>query len=292
MTRPKAPDFLVIGANRAGSSSLFHYLKDHPRVFATRTKEPCYFSDPAVRARGDDWYEGIFRDAGAEQVRGEGSTTYLRWPYQEQPWTIDPRRSILERRPDVRLLYLVRHPVDRAFSQYAFRMRHGRTMSFEEALVRMPAIVDCSRYEVQIQQWRELLPDPGQLLVLLTEDMDSRQPEFFARVQRHIGVEPVDLLAGGEKRINPIGTHHMASFALQRVRRAPLLRQLFDLVPARMRRAGLHLLARSPLGRRWRAASVVEPMLPETRARLLRELLPAVEAIERETGRQLPHWRQ
>lgn len=291
MSRPPPPDFLIVGANKAGTTSLVDYLRRHPRLFLTQLKEPCFFSDPAQRAKGFDWYDGLFRDASAGQLRGEGSTTYARWPYSEAPWTIDPRAEIIARRPDVRLLYLVRHPVERIFSQYRFRQRYGRTVGFEEAIERTPGFLDCSRYDVQIQRWREVLPDPAQLLVCLSEDLDAKRPETFAAIQRHLGVEPIDLLAGGEVRSNESGVHHIASKAIAPIRRAPGLRHLFQLMPPGIRAAGRDLLVRSPLGRRWERVTRVDPMRPETRRRLLAEFLPAVDAVEQGTGRSLPHWR-
>jgi hypothetical protein len=292
MKRPPAPDFLLVGANKAGTTSLIDYLRRHPGIFVSRVKEPCFFSDPSQRARGDGWYESLFAEARPDQVRGEGSTTYARWPYREAPWTLDPRREILARRPDVRLVYIVRHPVDRLFSQYRFRQRFGRTWSFEEAIEATPGFLDCSRYDVQIEKWREVLADPRQLLVCLSEDLDAACPKFFETLLDHLGVERMDLGKTGEIRSNEAGVHHIASRWISPVRRAPVLRRIFDLVPSSLRTAGRGMLVRSPVGRRLEEQIRVDPMLPATRERLLEEFLPAVEAIERETGRSLPHWRR
>lgn len=291
MVRPPVPDFLLIGANKAGTTSLIAYLRRHPNLFLSRIKEPCYFSDPAQRARGDSWYEGLFAEARPDQLRGEGSTTYSRWPYRERPYTLDPRAEIIRRRPDVRLVYVVRHPVDRLFSKYRFRQRYGREIGFEEAIETTPGFLDCSRYERQIAAWREVLPDPKQLLVLLSEDLDEVRPEFFDRVLEHLGVPRIDLRTDGEIRANEAGAHHLASKWIAPIRRAPGLRKVFDLLPERIRSAGRDLLVRSPLGQRWSKRIRVEPMRPGTRERLLAEFAPAVDAIEAETGRTLPHWR-
>jgi hypothetical protein len=292
MPRPPAPDFLLVGANKAGTTSLIDYLRRHPSLFVSRIKEPCFFSDPSQRARGDGWYESLFAEARPDQLRGEGSTTYARWPYREAPWTLDPRAEILARRPDVRLVYLVRHPVERLFSQYRFRQRYGRTCSFEEAIEATPAFLDCSRYDMQIEKWRSVLPDPDQLLVCLSEDLDAACPDFFETLLDHLGVERMDLGSSGEIRSNEAGVHHLASRWIAPVRRAPGLGTLLDLVPSGVRAAGRGLLVRSPIGRRLESRVRVESMRPTTRERLLEEFLPTVEAVERETGRSLPHWRR
>jgi hypothetical protein len=102
----------------------------------------------------------------------------------------------------------------------------------------------------------------------------------------------MDLGSSGEIRSNEAGVHHLASRWIAPVRRAPGLGTLLDLVPPGVRAAGRGLLVRSPIGRRLESRVRVEPMRPTTRERLLEEFLPAVEAVERETGRSLPHWRR
>lgn len=290
----RLPDFLVIGANKAGSSSLVDYLRRHPGIFIPPDpyKEPCFFSDPAKRALGDGWYEGLFAGARPDQAWGEGSTTYSGWPYREAPFTLDPRAEIIARRPDVRLVYIVRHPVDRMFSQYRYTMRYGRTCSFEEAIEGSSLYWDYSRYDVQIEKWRQVLPDPRQLLVVLTEDMEAMKPTMFDAVLRHVGVEPYDLTAAGEVWSNPTGPHDRATRWIAPVRHAPVLGPILDRVPPRWRTAGRNLLIASPFGRRWKREMAVDPLTAEMRARLVEEFLPAVEAVEREVGRPLPHWRR
>ena len=214
MLRPPAPDFLLIGANKAGTTSLIDYLRLHPRIFISRIKEPCFFSDPAQRARGEGWYESLFAGARPDQLRGEGSTTYSRWPYLEEPWTLDPREEILARRPDVRLVYLVRHPVDRAFSHYYNNLRLGReNLSFEDAidaeeeriageeerLLSDPQAVSLAHkrysylrrglYAEQLLRWQSCFPEE-QLLLVDAGRLFTDPRAVVAEVLAFVGVDP------------------------------------------------------------------------------------------------------
>ena len=126
MTRAPRPDFLVIGAPKAGTTALHAALAQHPDVFVTSPKEPKYWlcddaPPPAWRGPGDkhsqqewiwraDRYFPLFEPAAAHQVRGESTPFYL--------WSRGAHRRIGESLPDVRLIAVVRDPVDRAYSNW------------------------------------------------------------------------------------------------------------------------------------------------------------------------------
>ena len=123
----RLPDFLVIGAQRAGSTSLFAQLCEHPGVAAPSHKEIHYFDLQSFR--GLRWYRSHFPPAGRSRGRitGEASPYYLFHPAV-------PAR-VAEALPDVRLVALLRDPVARAYSQYQLSVRDGHeTLGFEEAL--------------------------------------------------------------------------------------------------------------------------------------------------------------
>lgn len=113
-----APDFLIIGAQKGGTTSLYSYLTQHPNVFPAVRKEVHYFESPASRARGERWYRSFFpteafltakkRRLGTA-LTGE-ATTYM--PYPQIP------RMLHAIHPDARLIFLLRNPAERAFSHY------------------------------------------------------------------------------------------------------------------------------------------------------------------------------
>jgi hypothetical protein len=132
MSREALPNFFVVGAARAGTTSVGRYLGEHPQVYMSPVKEPSYFARDIVnveirgrwrRNQGGvvvDWeqYKGLFRNAAGESAVGEASTAYLISP--EAPGKI---RSSL---PDARVVILLRSPVERAFSTYRMFRRQGQ----------------------------------------------------------------------------------------------------------------------------------------------------------------------
>ena len=124
------PNFLIVGAAKSGTTSLYHYLNQHPEVFLPANKEPHHFAPakwcghpPLDRAS----YEKLFEGTANYTVRGEASTGYLYYP--------DSPDMIHKGIPDCRIVIILREPVARAYSGYCHELREGlETVSFEEAL--------------------------------------------------------------------------------------------------------------------------------------------------------------
>jgi len=126
MIRAPRPDFLIVGAPKAGTTALHAALSQHPEVFVTRPKEPKFWlcdgaPPPSWRGPGDahsqqewiwrhDEYAALFETARPDTVRGESTPFYL--------WSRGAHRRIAESVPDVRLIAVVRDPVDRAYSNW------------------------------------------------------------------------------------------------------------------------------------------------------------------------------
>jgi hypothetical protein len=142
----KLPDFLVVGTARAGTTALHHYLRQHPGLFLPRQKEPCFFCfyDERINYKNGKFYFAVtkeeeymrlFRDAGRRQKTGEISTPYLYLHHQ----TIKNIRRfyVPPRLPSI--VIVLRNPVERAYSQYLWKVRDGREkLSFDEALKNEP----------------------------------------------------------------------------------------------------------------------------------------------------------
>ena len=115
------PDFIVIGAMKSATTTLHEQLARQPGVFMSRPKEPNFFSDDAIYARGWAWYCSLFRPAGMGDLRGESSTHYTKLP------TIRGRSSGWRGTcPRLKLIYVMRHPIDRLISQYVHELTAGR----------------------------------------------------------------------------------------------------------------------------------------------------------------------
>jgi hypothetical protein len=121
----RLPDFVLIGAMRSGSTALARYLGAHPQVFMAAEKELHFFLDNY--GRGEDWYRSQFAAARPDELAGEATPRYL-----ATPLAMERLRALL---PDARLLVIVRHPVDRAWSHYWMRRDLGiEPRTFPEAI--------------------------------------------------------------------------------------------------------------------------------------------------------------
>lgn len=133
---PPRPNLFIVGAAKAGTTSLYHYLRQHPDIFMSPVKEPHFFSqvrpDPAQRTfmtivSDEQAYAELFREATDERFVGEASPSYL--------WDTETPGRIRESSPDARIIILLREPVSRAHSHYLMDVREGRQwLSFYDAL--------------------------------------------------------------------------------------------------------------------------------------------------------------
>ena len=198
------PDFLILGAQKAGTTALYSYLRRHPEIGGPAWKEISYF-DRHYR-RGTGWYRGQFPFRSDGRIAGEASPGYLFHP-------LAPER-VKETVPDAKLIVLVRNPVERALSHYHHEVALGREpLSFEEAieaepertrgeeerLVREPGYfshawwdytyVARGRYAEQLERWFAVLPRE-QLLVLAAEEMAAEPAQTYERVLEFVGASP------------------------------------------------------------------------------------------------------
>ena len=129
------PNFFIVGAAKAGTTSLYEYLRQHPDVFMPHDKEPWYFcglKEPApysaVKYPDFASYLEIFAEAGGRSAIGEASVSYLTSP--------EAASKIHARYPDARIIIVLRNPADRVYSWYNFLCQYGVEpgLSLEDAL--------------------------------------------------------------------------------------------------------------------------------------------------------------
>jgi hypothetical protein len=201
------PDFLIVGAQKAGTSSLYAYLAAHPLIAPALAKEIHYFDYNFER--GEAWYRAHFptlleKWRGTFRATGEGSPYYLFHPH-----AASRVRALV---PHAKLIVLVRNPVDRAYSHYHHQVRLGlEPLSFEDALDQEPArlvgefeklLADdsfysfnyqnysyCARgmYATQLARWFQLFPRE-QFLILQSEAFYTNSAQTFERVLDFIHV--------------------------------------------------------------------------------------------------------
>lgn len=271
------PDFLVIGAMKCGTSTVCAYLEDHPGVFMVPGREPNFFSVDARFAEGPAAYEALFDGAAPGQLRGEGSNTYASGP----PYEAAPAR-IHAYAPEMRLIYMVRHPVKRILSSWIQkRVDKGDEMSADvDAAIdaHFDAVVAPSFYWRNLQAYRALFPD-AQIFVGFMEDMAADRDAFFARLTDFLGLPPAP---PRRPHANPSAAKRVPGRTYSAINALPFGAAAKRLVPAGLRRAVKDRLLSVP--------GDAPRMRPETRARLAGMLRADTEAFLRHTGRPADFW--
>lgn len=224
------PDFLIIGAQKAGTTSLYDYLVQHPQIAAARTKEVHFFDHHF--ARGTTWYERQFASRRAfreTRITGEASPFYLLHPRAPER-----ARQLL---PDVKLLVVLRNPVDRAFSHYQHNVRKRvwaadktetptprEPLSFEDALdaedarlrgeiervgneenYRSRALLLHSYqtrglYAQQLERWFEVFPRE-RFFIVENDELAADAQHATARVLTFLGLLPIQLENAARKNV-------------------------------------------------------------------------------------------
>jgi hypothetical protein len=200
----EAPDFVIVGTQRGGTTSLYAYLNAHPQVAPAAVKETHYLTDRF--ARGLDWYLGLFPATLPSGIVTGEATPYALF----HPLAAQRLRTVA---PNAKVIALLRNPIERAYSQYAMeRARGDETLDFaaaldaepvrltgeEDRLIAIPTYVSRAHkhysyvargeYLRQLQRWSEAFP-PDQLLVLRSEDLYADSVETFARVTSFLGID-------------------------------------------------------------------------------------------------------
>lgn len=199
------PDFLVIGAAKAGTSALFRYMAEHPQIFMPRKEIRFFAYDAGEEARermklsGSDHfavrtladYQALFADADPAKAWGEVAPLYLESPSA-------PRR-IRELVPGVRLIASLRNPVKRAFSGFVMQVRAGREhRDLREAFDEGAHYVRASFYYPQVKRYLDLFPRE-QLLLFRYEDFLQDNEAILRRVFGFVGVDPAFRPALGKR---------------------------------------------------------------------------------------------
>jgi hypothetical protein len=170
-------DFFIVGAPKAGTTSLYHYLSEHPQVEMSSQKEPDYFSDKAIHQQGMyygknrvntlDKYESLFVQKEGV-VYGEGSVSYLFYD--------NVAEDIKKYNPNAKIIIMLRNPIERAFSHYLMDYRLGLVSdSFENIITKKSKhknahlfyqqYIEVSKYANQIQRYLDFFEKENILFI-------------------------------------------------------------------------------------------------------------------------------
>ncbi len=264
------PNFFIAGAPKAGTTSLYHYLDQHPDIYMSPLKEPSYFSsevrpenfEPALRFKAicdegavrqylngpmdqkrfggivRDWedYLRLFAAADKQTALGEASVCYL--------WSKTAAHAIASRLPRARIILILRDPAERAFSQYLHNLsasvvKHSFRKHVEISLHRTDTtfgihhpFLDVGLYANQVQRYLDAFPK-DQIGIWLYEDTKQQPKEFLSEVLNFLQVDPGFALDNSTRHLQP-QVPRMASVS-QVLRRNGVFTRLKNLTPAPLR---------------------------------------------------------
>lgn len=264
------PSFVIIGAMKCGTSSLYHYLASHPDLRPSSIKETNFFLRRESFAKGVEWYESFF--GGEGRYAFEASPNYTK----RHAFRGVPKRmySVL---PDARLIYVLRDPIERVVSHYVHMYTEGReSRPFGEAIRKQRCdYIQSSRYFFQLEAYLKYYREEN-ILLLEAEDLRERPAEVLRNVCHFLSIPPHYDPAVLEQRF------HESS---AKKRWTPLERWLIrrtdnPRLQAVIRRIG------DGLGR-----TVQRPMLSAPERNMLMEILaPDTEGLRRFSGLPFSRW--
>lgn len=273
-------DFMLIGAQKCGTSSLANQLAAHPAICFSEIKEPGYFHQTADWQAGLDRYHSLYAPEPG-QLCGEGSTFYTFFPE-----FTETHRRLYDYNPDLKLIYIMRQPVERIVSLYAHNVvRDLEKRPPEVAVLQEPSYINRSRYGVQIRPYLELF-GPENVLLLIFEEYTTDQINTLERVAAFLGIDPAAFAAADTTPSHQsVGQPYLRSEVMRSVTRSKAFQTVRNVVPAAIRQPVRHRLFSNTL----REKPEFSPELRQTLWRLLEDDVRTVEGI---LGRRLDGWRQ
>jgi hypothetical protein len=274
------PNLIVVGAAKAGTTSLHNYLDEHPDITMSADKEMRFFTDPECRS-----WAGRYQDyfAAGSRYRGESTPQYTKWPLF--PGVAD---RIAELAPDARLVYLLRDPVERTLAEYVEEATWGvMSDDIDELLLDADQphnrLVAPSRYATQLRELRRRI-DPDRILVVDLADLAEQPVETMARVFAFLDLPAIELDAEALSPRNAWGFKGTHPAWYRALRRPALIRLVHRLPTERLEtlRAFVRRRISKPVER-------PEPSA-ETLARLRAVLAPEVAELRELTGLPFARW--
>lgn len=302
------PNFLVIGAAKSGTTALYKYLGQHPEIYMSPYKEPHFFAfegekldfrGPRDRAMMSymtvnerDRYEALFDGVTDEKAVGEASPMYI-----YVPGTAERIKHYV---PDMKMIAVLRNPVDRAYSNYLHMVRDDREplSSFVDALKAEPERIEdnwyaswhykqMGFYHAQLRRYLELF-DRDRIQIHLYEDLNRDAVGVLQEIFRFLDVDD-SFVPDVSVRYNESGVHKsnlLRALHTYLLKPDPLKTALKPLIPLKLRRRLVGRLVGNIRDRNL----VKPPFPPEVRAELVEDYREDILKLQNLTGRDLSAW--
>ena len=296
----KKPDFFIVGAPKCGTTSFYHYLRQHPQIFMPENKEPHYFGSD-LKKRSDEFikteeeYLSLFKDADPSQITGEASTYYL--------YSKAAREEIKSYNPHAKIIIMLRNPIDFLHSLHAQLLFSGNedVIDFSEALAlekertlgyKLPPFIDLEDKLFYREQVRRMPSQVGSyiqtfgnknVLIILMEDLQNKPGVVYKQALKLLNVdsqfEPEFIVKNPSKKVHIFWLRNLVKKYHFRLGQ---LRGVFSDKPVGIIK---FIIQKN---------SVAEPRegIPlDLKVQLQKEFVPTIEKLESIINRNLLHWK-
>lgn len=178
----KIINFIIIGAMKSGTTSLAKNLAEHPQICFCKKKEPMFFHQKKWKDHIGEYHNLYNPKFG--QICGEASTTYTSLTeYPDTPY------NLYQYNPNLKLIYIIRNPVDRIVSHYMHNvLNHGLKSPFENAIKEDSIYIDRSRYYFQISKYLQYF-NRDQIMLIIFKDYIHNQRDVLKDVYKFLGLK-------------------------------------------------------------------------------------------------------
>ncbi len=273
-------DFILIGAQKSGTTSLAAQVAAHPQICFSKVKEPGYFNETEDWQAGLSAYHKLYSPQPG-QLCGEASTMYTFLP----EWT-ETHRRLYAYNPKLKLIYIMRQPVDRVISHYTHNLvRNLERKAPHEAVFSDPRYINRSRYAVQIRPYLDLFGSQ-QLLLLIFEDYIADQMGTLERIANFLEID-ISGFADMDKlsRHRSIGESYLKHPAVEKAVSSDAFELVRRVVPASIRQPIRHRFFSNRLDEKPEFSLKLKNLLWQF-------LLDDVKQIEDIYGRRLSIWHE
>jgi hypothetical protein len=263
---------------KSGTTSLYAYLKEHPEIFMPAVKEPNFFCNDILWAKSVRWYESLFKSDNKKKAFGEASVGYTKHPYYK-----DVPKRIFSLVPNMKLIYILRSPIERIYSHYWHNVYSAiESYPLERAISENPLYIQTSLYHYQIEQYLKFF-EKRNLLVILLDDLKKEPLKVAGTVFNFLSVDssfiPPNIYEVKHQTKSKRGRDN---FLMKLIRRMPAYFYLSDLLPHRLKTLSGFLLKKK-LGE-------PEPMTEDLISKLNSALIDDVHKLSDFLDRDLSVW--